>query len=287
MNDVFRSWATDTSRHLKELDQGCKPKDVIFQIAEDLLRTYEGKPLLNKYDIYQHLMNYWSDTMQDDLYQISEEGWIAEPYRILERNKKTGKETDKGWTCDLVPPSLLMDYYFVEDKEAISALEGEKESIAAQISELEEEHGGEEGYFADFEKINKATVSKRLKELTGAVDAKEEIKVLKTYLQLSEQQSQLGTESKKQADTLDRKTWDQYKKLTSEDIKQLVVEQKWMRALETAIQGEMERISQRLTGRIKELIERYDSPLPSIDKEITLLEEKVSAHLHKMGFVWK
>jgi type I restriction enzyme M protein len=287
MNDVYQSWSADIARQLKELDKGCKPKDVIHQISEDLLRTYEGKPLLNKYDIYQHLMNYWSDTMQDDLYQISEEGWLAVPYRILERNKKTGKETDKGWTCDLVPPSLLMDYFFTEDQEALSALDAEKESIAAQISELEEEHGGEDGYFADFEKINKATVSRRLKEIMGAADAKEEIHVLQNYLRLSEQLAQLSAEGKKHTDTLDRKTWDQYKKLTPEDIKQLVVEQKWMRALETAIQGEMERISQRLTGRIKELIDRYDSPLPSIDKEILLLEEKVSAHLHKMGFVWK
>jgi type I restriction enzyme M protein len=59
-----------------------------------------------------------------------------------------------------------------------------------------------------------------------------------------------------------------------------------MNAMETAIQGEMERISQRLTGRIKELMERYETPLPEIDNELTALEAKVNAHLNKMGFVW-
>ena len=54
----------------------------------------------------------------------------------------------------------------------------------------------------------------------------------------------------------------------------------------TNINGEMERISQRLTGRIKELMERYEAPLPAIDKELTELENKVNAHLAKMGFVW-
>lgn len=59
-----------------------------------------------------------------------------------------------------------------------------------------------------------------------------------------------------------------------------------MSAMQTAIEGEMERISQRLTGRIKELMERYEMPLPAIGKELTELENKVNAHLQKMGFVW-
>jgi type I restriction enzyme M protein len=49
----------------------------------------------------------------------------------------------------------------------------------------------------------------------------------------------------------------------------------------------MERISQRLTQRIKELAERYDTPLPQQTVEVAELEAKVSAHLQKMGFVWK
>jgi type I restriction enzyme M protein len=66
----------------------------------------------------------------------------------------------------------------------------------------------------------------------------------------------------------------------------VVVEAKWMNAMETALQGEMERISQRLTGRIKELMERYETPLPAIDQELAVLEAKVNVHLQKMGFVW-
>ena len=54
----------------------------------------------------------------------------------------------------------------------------------------------------------------------------------------------------------------------------------------TSINGEMERISQRLTGRIKALMERYETPLPAIDKELTELGNRVNAHLAKMGFVW-
>ncbi len=286
MGDVFKAWAEDTSKAFKELQTGFKPKEIIHQIAEDLLSTYEGKALLDKYDVYQHLMNYWNEVMQDDLYQITEEGWVATPYRILEMNKKTGKETDKGWTCDLVPPNLMLQQFFKTEKEALEAMEAEKENLVAQLSELEEEHSGEEGYFAEFDKVNKGSVAKRLKELAKNKDAMEELEVLNNYLDLTEQQAQLNAAIKKASEALNEKAWGQYAQLTTDDIKHLVVDAKWMRAMQTAIEGEMERISQRLTGRIKELMERYETPLPDIDKELTELENKVNAHLQKMGFVW-
>lgn len=301
MSDVFKTWEVGTIKELKALKNGFKPKQIIHQIAESLLTTYTGKPLMDKYDVYQHLMNYWTEVMQDDLYLISEDGWVATPYRIIEKNKKTGKETDKGWTCDLIPPSLMINQYFKADKEALDALEAERENIIAQLTELEEEHSGEEGLFADFDKVNKASVAKRLKDIQAAkpkTKSKEyamaaeeqasygEAAVLEQYLTLSEQQTKLNAEIKKAAETLDKKALEQYKKLSEDEVKKVVVLAKWLNAMETAIQGEMERISQRLTGRIKELMERYETPLPEIDNELTALEAKVNAHLNKMGFVW-
>jgi type I restriction enzyme M protein len=301
MSDIFKTWEVDTIKELKTLENGLKPKEIIRQIAERLLVTYAGKPLMDKYDVYQYLMNYWNEVMQDDLYQIAEDGWVATPYRIIEKNKKTGKETDKGWTCDLIPPSLMINQYFKADKEALDALEAERDNIQAQLTELEEEHSGEEGFFADFDKVNKANVAKRLKDLKpiapkiknndyamAAEDAVGygEAAILEQYLTLSEQQTRLNTEIKTAAEVLDKKALEQYKKLSEDEVKQVVVEAKWMNAIKTAIHGEMERISQRLTGRIKELMERYETPLPEIDNELTALEAKVNAHLNKMGFVW-
>ena len=85
----------------------CHPKEVIAAIAEDLLAHYTGKPLIDEYDVYQHLMDYWAETMQDDCYMIAADGWKAETYRIIEKDKK-GKEKDKGWACDLVPKALIV-----------------------------------------------------------------------------------------------------------------------------------------------------------------------------------
>ena len=71
------------------------------------------------------------------------------------------------------------------------------------------------------------------------------------------------------------------------DIKKaLVVDDKWLTALSTAIHGEMDRISQALTQRVKELADRYDTPMPQMISRAAELEAKVNQHLEKMGFAW-
>jgi len=132
-------------------------------------------------------MNYWAEVMQDDCYLIAADGWKAETYRVLKKNNK-GKEVDKGWTCDLVPKDLVINRFFLKEKKAIEALEAEKETIAGQITELGEEHSGEEGCFAELDKVNKGNVQYRLKEIKGDADATEEIKALKACLDLFAQQ---------------------------------------------------------------------------------------------------
>jgi type I restriction enzyme M protein len=285
MDAFFANWASISSVYLKSLKTGMNPKHVIKELSEAILTHFSNIPLLDKYDMYQHLMGYWSDVMQDDIYLISVDGWIAEPKRIIEKNK-AGKESDKGWTCDIVPPSLVIEHYFKDEKQKLDQMEAEKESVAAQLTELEEEHGGDEGYFADFDKVNKGTVAKRLKEIAKDKGAKDEVLILEQYMSLIEQQAKLTTEIKTASETLDKKALAQYAKLTETDVQNLVVDGKWMKAIQIAINSEMERISQRLTQRLKELLERYETPLPELDKQVKELEEKVNAHLSKMGFKW-
>ena len=288
MDTLFGDWKKRNTKLLKDLTIGIKPKQIINKVSEDVLKAYTDKPLMDKYDVYQHLMNYWNEVMQDDCYLIAVDGWKAEPQRILVTNK-TGKEIDKGWECDLVPKTLVINRYFAAEKKAIEQLEADKETIASQISEMEEEHSGEEGYFADLEKVNRGNVQKRLNQIENEKSKKdntEEIKILKTYLKLIDDQSELNTKIKNSLNDLDLKALGKYKTLTVNDIKQLVVDDKWMASIEKSVKTEMERISQRLTQRIKELAERYETPMPKQTKEVADLESKVNTHLKKMGFVW-
>jgi len=88
MNAHFAAWCQKSEKTLRQLKAGCRPKEVIAALSEDLLAHYTGQPLIDKYDVYQHLMDYWADTMQDDCYLIAADGWKAETYRVIERDKK-------------------------------------------------------------------------------------------------------------------------------------------------------------------------------------------------------
>jgi len=289
MNAHFDAWRKKSAAALKALKAGCHPKEVIGELSESLLAHYAGKPLIDPYDIYQHLMDYWAGTMQDDVYLIAADGWKAETSRIIEKDKK-GKEKDKGWTCDLIPKPLIVARYFAKEQAAIDQLAADLESATARLAEMEEEHGGEEGAFAELDKVNKASVTARLKEIKGLVnggDAKDEAAVLNDWLKLNDQESDLKKRLKEAEAALDAKAYARYPKLTETEIKSLVVDNKWLAALHTAIHGEMDRVSQQLTQRVKELAERYETPLPQVTSRVTELEAKVNRHLEKMGFAWK
>jgi len=286
MNSHFAIWREKTGQKLRLLQPGFHPCEVIAALSEDLLLHYVDKPLIDKYDVYQHLMDYWAETMQDDCYLISADGWKVESYRVIEKDKK-GKEKDKGWTCDLIPKALIIARYFAKDQEAINQIESNLENITAQILELEEENAGEEGAFSEFEKVNKANVADRLKEIKDDQESKEEAAVLNQWLNLFVEEADLKKRLKEAEMVLDAKVYAHYPKLTEDEIKTLVVDDKWLAALDAAIHGEMDRISQALTQRVKELTERYEHPLPQLTRLVADLEGKVSRHLERMGFAWK
>jgi type I restriction enzyme M protein len=286
MNAHFAAWRKKRAGKLKALEAGCHPKEVIAELSESLLAHYAGQPLLDPYDVYQHLMDYWSETMQDDCYLISAEGWSAKTYRIIEKDKKSGKEKDRGWACDLIPKDLLVARLFAKEQAAIDELTAELEGVTARLAELEEEHGGEEGAFSELDKVNKVNVAARLREIKGDREAKAEAAVLSEWLELNGEEGDFKKRLKEAEADLDAKAYGRYPKLTELEIKTLVVDDKWLAALDAAIHGEMERVSQQLTRRVKELAERYETSLPKMVDRVAELEEKVSQHLERMGFSW-
>jgi len=231
-------------------------------------------------------MDYWAETMQDDCYLIAADGWKAQTSRIIEKDKK-GKEKDKGWTCDLVPKALIVARYFAKEQEAIDQLAVDLESVIARMTELEEEHGGEDGVFSELDKVNKANVLARLKEIRGDKEAKDEATVLHEWLELAGDETDIKKALKDAEAELDAKAYAKYPKLTEAEVKKLVVDDKWLATLDTAFHGEMDRISQGLTQRVKELAERYETPMPEQVRSVAELEAKVNRHLERMGFSWK
>ncbi len=289
VTELFNNWRARNTKVLKAFDLDGHPKALIHQIGEDLLDSFRKAPLLDAYDIYQHLMDYWFEAMQDDAYAIAADGWAAKPQRVLEEVKngaKQGQMKDKGWACDLIPKPYIVARYFAQQQTQLNDLQTQADSLASQLTELEEEHSGEDGAFAELDSINKGAVAKRLKEIKGDRDSAAEAKVLKQWSTLEKQHSELKKHIKELDAQLDQLAHDHYAKLSTDEIKTLVVDDKWLTALETAVQNELERVSQTLTGRVRELAERYATPLPQLTKRVEELSARVDEHLKKMGVSW-
>lgn len=391
VTSIFEEWRLANDQHLRGFDKGGYPKELIATIAEDLLERFRDAPLLDTYDVYQHLMDFWAETMQDDCYLIAADGWVAETYRVMEEvksGKMKGEMKDKGWACDLVPKPYIVARYFAKEQAALDRLRAELDAVSAQLTELAEEHGGEDGALKDVsskadaqdafaqalvalwneedhaactkyselvgkadehaaqlrsltdhhhisvlknkkgnvtlkalkdrlkttgDKIEQKTLQKYLdadkqqKEQSKAAKAMleaaesgfrsrldadplpEELADLRAaarYLELLEKQSTLKSSAKEADAALDQLAHDKYPMLSIEEIKALVVDDKWIPAMAGALRGELDRVSQTLTGRIRQLAERYETPLPLLIESVADLSARVDGHLTKMGVVW-
>ena len=284
----FTDWRAAVTPRLTTFSPGDHPKLLIETIAEELLAAFAQASLLDAYDLYQHLMDFAAETMQDDAYLVAADGWVAKTSRILETDKK-GKTKDRGWTCDLIPKPLIVARYFAREQASIEALQAELDAASASQTELEEEQGGsndEGGVFAGFEGITTAAVKDRIREIGNDRDGVDELKLLKQWLDLGTQVSALKKQIKDAETALDKQAFEKYPKLTEADVKSLMIDDKWMARLAASVQGELDRVSQTLTGRIRELAERYATPLPQLSEEVAALAARVEQHLKKMGVAW-
>ena len=296
---LFAGWVKKAEPLLKAFSREGNPKKLIETISEDLLLNFKRAPLLDPYDVYQYLMQFWAETMQDDCYLISADGWkaAAQPRLIAEeKGKKTKEKPDfslgkQKYLAELIPPSLLIRRFYQDEQAVVEKLEAEVASLEQQMEEMVEEHSGEGGLLEDATndkgKVTKASATARLREIKGDKDAADEIKLLKEYLALADKEVEIGSKLSEAQDAFTEKVAARYPKLTEDEIKTLVVEDKWLGTLHAAVQAELDRVSQTLTGRIRQLAERYATPLPLLTDEVAALAAKVDGHLKKMGAVWK
>ncbi|MBI1294277.1 N-6 DNA methylase [bacterium] len=300
---VFDGWRQAHTDCLKGLRPGSKPKDVIHTLAEDLLARFADVPLLDRYDVYQRLMDYWDEVMQDDVDMIATDGWVdaARPRPVIEDKDKKIKETPDltigraRYKMDLLPPSLIVARYFAAEQAAIEALQAAHEAAAQALAEFIEEHTGEEGLLEeatnDKGNVSKGGVKDRIRQLRiengqliSAEDAAE-LAALEACLTLMDAEAEAAKAVKDAQTELDKQVLAQYGDLSEEEIKSLVVDDKWFAAVQTAVDDQLQRMTQRLAGRVKELEERYAESLPVLEIVVADLKLKVDSHLKRMGVV--
>jgi type I restriction enzyme M protein len=279
ISGLFDAWRNEHRPRLQGIGIGDRPKALLNILAEDLLHRFEAAPLLDAYDVYQHLQDYWYATLQDDVYQLVIDGWQP----LIASGPSKGEPN-----TDLLPPELIVRRYYAAEAAAITELEAKRDATSRELEELDEEQGGEDGPLAegktDKGKLTAASVKARLKAIKHDRDAEEERQALEQCLALIERETEASKKVKAAQKALDAKVQAHYAQLSESELKTLVVDDKWLTTLQVDVQTELDRVSQALSGRIRQLAERYATPLPALNAEAEALAAKVNAHLVTMGF---
>ncbi len=289
----FNAWRDPHRPGLMGLNGDTEPKTLIHELSEALLEQFEGAPLIDAYAVYQHLMDYWAETLQDDVYAIVQDGWqaAARPRELVAEKGRKHKETPdltigrKKYKTDLIPPALIVTRYFADEQKHIDRLQAEADAAAQELESYIEEHSGEDGLLEEA-KTDKGKITKtKVRQLTMDNEqwTAKEMTALKHCLALFDAEAAANKQLKEAIKARDEAVLKHYAQLTEAEIKELVVDDKWLAALEQAVQGEIERVTQQLATRIRELEERYAEPLPEIMQEVESLQAKVDEHLRRMG----
>lgn len=289
---LFEQWKVDAD--LSSITIGDHPKEVIHRISENLLKAYTEAPLLDRYDMYQIIMDYWADTMQDDVYFITQDGWpAANSIRelVVKKGEKIKETPDliikkAKYKAELIPPALIVNRFFADEQAALDEKQAVLDACTQELEAFIEEHAVEGGLLEeainDSGKVNKGSVTARLKLATD----KDEIEALEKTKKLFETEAANKKAVKAAQEALDESVFKQYPKLTEYEIKTLIVDDKWLTTLQANIIAEIERVTQQLANRVKTLEERYAEPLPVLAESVEALSANVEAHLKKMGLQW-
>ena len=292
VTSTFNKWNIANRSLFDGIKIGTKPKDLIHHISEDILEKFSNVSLIDKYDIYQYLMSYWEETMQDDVYLIAQNDWSAgnEITPILyEKGKNKGKT--KGWYNELIPKDVMIAKYFSGKNKEVENLKAEFEHLIQEMDEMDDEYGnGEEDMFSEVRgktgKITKGEIEKRIRNIENDSEFAEEFHIITKYLELFEKQADVNSKIKEKEKELDKELFIKYPKLSKNEIKELVIDDKWLFSLSNSISDELEDLSNKFANTLNELADRYEKPLPKLAKENQSLTYIVDKHLQKMGFKW-
>ncbi|MGP9659031.1 N-6 DNA methylase [Halomonas sp. AOP31-B1-25] len=261
IGDILNGWIAQNAPILSGITQGDHPRKLIHTIAEDMLTRFATAPLVDKYEAYQRLMSYWATTMQDDVFVISGGGWLAACE--LREARKEMKDNKTKWleegdltvnkvrlVADVIPPALITARFFPDLKDALDTATARAEERGREIEELTEEHGAEGGLLADAltdtGKLTAASVKAR--EKSGEADA-EERSLLKQAAKLIAEDAKAKKAAKEAEAKLTEAVLKKYPNLTEEEIRTLVVQDKWIADITTAIGAEVEARTESLTAR--------------------------------------
>ncbi|WQY59603.1 type I restriction-modification system subunit M [Helicobacter pylori] len=282
----------ELSTTFNDLEPGFNPKTLIESVCSKVLKEFEKGEILDKYGVYQLFKDYYNEVLQDDWFLLSFNDFLsAKNLRKLnplkDKNKKANylEEPDfviqkTHYKSDLIPKNLIKQRFFEKEAKELEELENALNEKEANFEEFIEEHSNEEGLFYEL-KINESVLKKELKNATDSEDEK----ILKTALEWLEAKNKALKMKNKAYEELELKAFHQYKNLKLNEIKDLIIKDKWLNNLKNALENKILKRINAFTSALNEIISSYSNSLLELDKEVKESESKVLEHLKDLGLM--
>ncbi|GAA9478080.1 type I restriction-modification system subunit M [Helicobacter pylori] len=282
----------DLFETFNNLKPGFNPKTLIESVCSKVLKEFEKGEILDKYGVYQLFKDYYNEVLQDDWFLLSFNDFkSAKELRKLnplkDKNKKANylEEPDfviqkTYYKSDLIPKNLIKQRFFEKEAKELEELENALNEKEADFEEFIEEHSSEEGLFYEL-KINESVLKKELKNATDLEDKK----ILKTALELLEAKNKALKMKNKAYEELELKAFHQYKNLELGEIKDLIIQDKWLKSLKNALENKILKRINAFTSALNKIISNYSNSLLELDKEVKESESKVLEHLKDLGLM--
>ncbi|ALE81251.1 type I restriction-modification protein subunit M [Pseudonocardia sp. AL041005-10] len=299
--DIVDAWWADKRKLFVDITSSTSAANLIHDVSEALLEAFRPRPLIDEYGVYEQLMSYWNASMHDDVALIVSEGWDGaakpRPARTWkDKNNKpkyedahivTGsRATAKRWVMDLVPPEYVISRFFPKEKAALAQLIVEQEIASQALEEYIDEHAVEDGLIweaVENDKITRSLAAARLRVAKREGADADEVQGLQQVIKLYDAGAAAKKAVKEATAKLDNQALQQYAKLTPDDIRALVIDDKWGGTVRSRIEAESAALVQSLVARLQVLGKRYESTVGELVEQAEEFSMKVSLHLAAMG----
>lgn len=267
----------------------CTPKTLIDAWGDDILGLFLGcKSLVDEYDVYDELSKYWEETMQDDAYMISRDGWKVTVSLPKDKKGNVKKNfTYEDVACDLLPSMVLVKTCFADELSHINALKEGIETADSEMASLAEDNSDAfSDFFNDKNKVKLADVKAAVKAAKKEPSQYDEADVTlwTEYVALADAMDKDKKTLKEETAALTQVVQDKYAALTDDEVRELVFAHKWMPAMRERLSGLMTVCQQRVSTEMHELNARYVHTLGELTDSVSTYESAVMEHLKEMGF---
>ena len=307
-NTTFSQWKDSVKRKLLNIDSRTNPKTLIRDISLSLLQTYTDAELLDNYDVYDCLLNYWNGIMQDDVYAIKVNGYEVGKEIEYEYAQKTNKDASgnkskvddcskiKSFQGAIIPKEIIEEVFFPKELEKLNAIQEQSLALESEMDEFREEESDDDGLLKEVlnekgDNITKAALNSRIKELekdnknSSSIYA-EEYEALIQYKSKLTQKENLNKSWNNARKALDDKIINKYKELSVKEIKDLLFNKKWMAKLEADLREEFEQIINSLSSKALFIAKRYEHTLGEIEERVVKSKAAVVEAMERMGYKW-